>query len=462
MPPLKKSSLCFPSSDKDKRNQLTDWACSLEDRFSSFFDSLLYERVYSLLGAAHSSFIKERSLHFLKRLALTQYFLEKRVDLERQPQSRIFLFGERICVSLCLPEEVRSAFREDIIELINRRLFPLVEVEFSRYEWISPLLQSSFFYVELEKMRGKKVSFENLKSLERFLTKKVKNYSLGEVAFWPYNHEEAYKQILSLAKEVSSSKDYPQVSIHLQKQNLASIEFAIHIVRPRGRPKAKFIDGNNLPLSVGFTSLLRETLRAKVICLAEVFSLTLPMKEFRIEGAVNFLLARERISNLLRNEVGVFRDYNGGLFEKQKEIFRRIVEKFSDKIPQLSLFAQKLFYSIVPVEAQFCLDDSLWEELLMGFSHAIRLDSPFSGEISDRLSILKRGNIKDLEPFLEKAQNLSKKGKIIAYLACELLSESYLLILSNEKTPGRSFYKKPLSKEKILRLSFETPSPPLL
>ncbi|MGH2613565.1 MAG: ABC transporter substrate-binding protein, partial [Rhabdochlamydiaceae bacterium] len=75
----------------------------------------------------------------------------------------------------------------------------------------------------------------------------------------------------------------------------------------------------------------------------------------RTDMSLNFYLARQKISQLLIDVVGKFRDYNGGIIIKQREAltsFREAFHELSLKDPDL---LENFYYSLSPIEVQATL-----------------------------------------------------------------------------------------------------------
>ncbi len=441
---------------KKKQEALLKWAQGFQQRFSSFFDPLLTRSLYAFFGAVSQEFFEQRDLFFLKRLVLTQYFLRKKMDQKKTSVVRVLGLKSRACLALCFPRLGHMPLKEDILTLVSQKMTPLIEVGASFYEIVSATPSAYFFYLELEKMRGKTPSTKEFKKLEQFLRKKIKGYCIRSGVFWPYNHEESFKQLIILSKEVASTKDLPQLSIHFQKQTDTRVTFSVYLARPkRGAPKKTFIHAEQFPPTVNFTPLVREQIHEKLICMAEAFSLSFPVGEFRVNGSVNLLLARERVATLLQNVLGAFRDYNGGLFESQKKAFKSLTDKFESTIPYFSLFAEELFYSLNPVDAQLTLSDACWEEIFRGFSQAIVSNHPVAEQVTQQVYIVKQKTRHTTTPLVERAKKLLKQQKILAYLEMDFLSDRYFCMVADPLLSQKLFTSGMATRKKRLTLSFE-------
>ncbi|MBI3211346.1 MAG: peptide ABC transporter substrate-binding protein, partial [Simkania negevensis] len=98
-------------------------------------------------------------------------------------------------------------------------------------------------------------------------------------------------------------------------------------------------------------------LRKKCPLEANVFRLKL-LKDpslLRIDLSLHFYLARQKISQILEKAIGEFRDYNGGIIIKQREV----LASFKEALPEISLkepdLLENFYYSLTPSEVQAIL-----------------------------------------------------------------------------------------------------------
>ena len=460
------SSLPTSSFSIRHQEELYTWVLHMRKRFPNWIDSRLVKGFHTLLGmGASMTFLEERSLSHLKRLLMTQFLLQKKIETSCNQQKghlfvRIFSIDSILCVAVIYPKQQNALTDQTILEAANQKVPTLTKISRSSYQWENRLLPYTFCYVELEKMRGKRLDISKVKELENYLKTELWHYLMPPSVFWPYNHEEAFKQLLVLAREISSEKDYPQVSIHFQKQTPDSLEFIIYLARPKAKPSKAIIE-SYFPSSTQWISHIKQEIEAHIPTLIEAFSIRIPIENYKKRSEVNLLHAREFIGKLLESVIGIFRDYNGGLFKTQKKRFQELSKLFSEKIPNFSLFAEDLFYALMPIEAQISLNDFLFEKLFEGFSQTLNRKDSFPNKPSPYLAVFKSQNFDEITPYLNQAKDLHEQGEMTAFANIKLHSTHYLCLITKREnvleTFGINRIKKSSSslEQRVLRLAFE-------
>ena len=325
--------------------QLRQWTDRWMKRFPAFSDCRLLQGLYAILGPGMPPlFLKKRSLRHLKQLLLIQFSLQKKCEMplspQKEPLARIFPLNAILCVAVMYPKQENRLNQQSLIEVTSQKIPTLKEVKDSFYHWESP--SHVFCYIELEKMRGNRLVAADMRALEGYLQKELPYYLEETSTFWPYNHEEAFKQLPILAQQISKTDDCPQVSIHFARQMSKHLEFLVYLARPKSivSKKTALIE-TRFPASIHLTLHARQEVHQKLALLIEAFSLRIPSEPCQKWTTVNLLHAREFIAKLLEDVIGPFRDYNGGLLETQRNRFQALSRAFSEKIPRFSLFAKK-------------------------------------------------------------------------------------------------------------------------
>lgn len=420
---------------------------------------------------ASASFLEERSLAHLKRLLMTQFLLQKKIEKSYRRQKsqflvKIFSVDSILCIAAFYPKQENTLADRTILKVASQKVPALVKIVSSYYQWEDRSLSYTFSYVELEKMRGKKLGVSEVKELEKYLKAELHHYLVAPSIFWPYNHEEAFKQLLILAKEISSKKDYPQVSIHFQKQTADDLEFIIYLARPKAKSEA--ITESCFPPSAHWVAHIKREFEAHIPTLIEAFSIRIPIENYKKRSEVNLLRAREFIAKLLESAIGIFRDYNGGLFETQKTRFEELSRLFSGKIPNFSGFAEDLFYALMPIEAQMSLDDFAFEKLFEGFSQILNSKAHFLNQPNPHVAIFKSQNFDKINPYLKQAKDLQKQERMIAFANIKVCSTHYLCLITKKKNFLKTFGIKQVKennstlKQRVLRLAFQAGEIPSL
>jgi len=440
------------------------WVDSMMIRFPKIFDSCFYQRFHAFLGIVDPLFLKQSPLLHLKRLLITQFFLEKRMERRKNGSfsARLFFHHSYLYLSIIFPKNL--VLTADFLFQTLRFLMPsLKREEHATYEWISQNPPCHFLHLTFEKMRGPYFTAEEVKKLEKQFIQKVENRGRDSklVTFWPYNHEEGYRQLLFLKNEIQSKQDLPHVWIQFHSRTEHEIVFIIYLLKPCSHK-----DGNRCleeikeHLSRGFrlNSYLDQKIEGKIPVDATIFSLTTPNQWTPFSEQVNTFDARDRVVQELIHSIGPFRDFNGGLLETQKNRLSKLVKQLSHQIPRFHLFYQSLFYGIYPVEKQLSLSDERLEELFYLFSSHLEKNAPTSK--TKRLLILSLTSANETSSMISKCRTLQKEGKITAYAHLTICLKEYVCII-DETTRFLTCWQaalrpKPIpSTSSILRLAFE-------
>ena len=418
---------------------LCTWANRFMQRFPKHVDSRLMKGVYAILGpGTSSSFLKERSFLHLKRLLMTQFLMEKKMEenLSEQkahPLVRIFPIESILCIAITYRKQENTLKRQTILEIANQKIPTLRKIDSSFYQWESQEPSYNFCYIELEKMRGKSLLISEVKGLESYMKKELSHYLSETSIFWPYNHEEAFKQVLTLANEICSEKDSPQVSIHFQKQTSRYLEFLVCLARPKITIcQRTTINDSHFPSSIRLIPHISKEIERKISTLIEVFSLLVPLEICRNKETIDVLYAREFVVRMLETITGEIRDYNGGLFETKKNRFREICNAFSGDIPSFLLFGEKLFYSLKPIEAQICLSNTIFKHLLEEVAHVLEKPAPFFSQSGERVAVFKFKKSDQIDSYLKKAEMTLNQGKITSYAHFETLNRYYVCLIDEQ------------------------------
>ena len=247
--------------------------------------------------------------------------------------------------------------------------------------------------MELHKLRGKEPSISELQKIQKILQEQfLAAPILTPTLFWPYNKEESFRQIQLLRREMTNKKDLPHISIHFQEQHPSSLEFFIHLIRPKSlKPLEESL--KRLPDSIDYLRYFHSVSKTPFPIEIEGFSINVPSHLFDIQDSINLLYARRYVAKLIETAIGPFRDYNGGLLAKQQQHFEAIRVHLETKIPHFDLFAERLFYALHPVETWLLLSLNEAEELFFAFSELIQEKNGFGlRRRSNSFAIIKTAN----------------------------------------------------------------------
>jgi hypothetical protein len=401
------------------------------------FDERLGKGLLHFIAKKENSFFDSRSLTHLFKIMLAQFFLQKqmervmgeKVQADKEVFARIFSASKRICFALVFTREghVETFNQDHLVKAIETFVPGVKEIPDSFFKWQSLKHPYLFCYLELETPRGKILSQGELKKLQKDLAEHLLHCtgSSCPYVFSPYNYEESYRQLLLLQRELKSPEDLPQISVHFKGQTSSDLEFLVYVVRPE--TELSLEDAmKRLPPFVRISSHTNQYCNTAPRSEASAFSLHVPIRCLEAGPVINQFKARKYIVALLERVIGPFRDLNGGLLAKQDEAFEKITKELREKIPQYPFFAESLFYSLKPVEAQITLRIDQAELLFRAFAATLKEKKSFFVRHEPKgVLIVKTKNGALLEPLIQKI----KKRKNAAYASIKVLEAQYLIHL---------------------------------
>jgi oligopeptide transport system substrate-binding protein len=432
-------------------------------RFPRLFDERLLKGLDRIIVNSSDDFLFNRPLSHLRKILLAQYFLQKKMEADDSQKSiflKLFRSSSRICASLAFSSSFAFQ-RPQLLRAVNNLLPGVHEIQHSFYLWHHPELPYFFWYLELQKMRGPELSRFELTDIETILREQLLAIpSLTPALFWPYNKEESFRQVQILKQEMHSKKDLPHVSISFQEQHPATLEFFIHLVRPKSDSELD-LALKRLPDSLHYLRYFHCESKNPFPIEIEGFSISVPSHVFDIQDSINLLYARRYILKFLEAAIGPFRDYNGGLFAKQQEHFEAIRVHLGSKIPHFDLFAERLFYALHPVETWLSLSLNEAEELFVAFSELIQEKKSFAiRSRSGSFTIIKTADGSSRQGFSLNQLEL----KSASYAQIIIGGFHYLCLLGPATELIQKLDQDLLadSKRKTLRLVFQEGVPPSL
>ncbi|MBF8263976.1 MAG: bac 5 protein [Parachlamydiales bacterium] len=432
----------------------------------TFFDDSLTKGALRMIVNSTVEFCQTRSISHLRTIILAQFFLQKKMEAALKTdfeQKHIFLRffrkSSRICT--CIAFSNSQGFqREQFLKTINTLLPGIQEEAGSFYLWHHPDLPYFLWYIELHKLRGKEPILKDLRAIEKVLQEQLlAASSLTPALFWPYNKEESFRQIQLLKREMTSKKDMPHVSIHFLEQHRASLEFFIHLIRPKA---SEPIDQalNRLPDSLCYLRYFHSESKTPFPIEIEGFSINVPSHVFDIQDSINLLYARRYVLKFLETVIGPLRDFNGGLFAQQQQHFEAIRIHLGARIPYFDLFAERLFYALHPVETWLSLSLNEAEELFCAFSELIQEKKTFAiRSRSNSFTIIKTADGTDRRGF--SLNNIDTEST--SYAQIIIGGFHYLCLLGPDANVAKHLMINPIAENrKTLRLCMQEGAPPSL
>ncbi len=467
---LEQETIVHPETlflDQKQRSMLRNDVLKAAFRFPRLFNRNLYRSFEQMVVNCPSDFLSNRSNPHLRMILSVQFFLQKRIEaaltqqnsLQKQLFLKLFRGPSRICIGLVFSSSYGFQ-REQILKALDVLLPGISKVPRSFYIWHSGEFPYYFCYLEVDKLRGKDLSSKQLREIEKTLKEQLLASSpLTPAVFWPYNKEESHRQIQILIREMTSKQDMPHVSIHFQEQTSSSLEFLIHLVRPKATEPVAL---EKLPESLYYFRYSRHVLNIPFSIEIEAFSIKMQAQLFDVRDTINLLYARRYLAKQLEMIIGPFRDYNGGLFEKQQDHFEMVRLHLGSKIPYFDLFAEKVFYALHPFERWFSLSMDQVEDLFTIFSELIQDHRSYIAKstYSGLFTVVKT---EDRVDFLRYAQQKNRESKeLVAYAQLTIGNFHYECFSGQVTEQIEEILKGPLSEDNTLRLVFQEGMPPSL
>jgi oligopeptide transport system substrate-binding protein len=350
-----------------------DKITKFKKRFHTKINDQIFEEAKAFLAIAEPKFTEQRSCDLLFRLINSQYYIHKallkasvnssdtrHVIYRILPSCLSSPFASKkvlgIFIGINLPHKYDVFTEEHVLRALQRLIPDAQNVPGGSYSLQRHGNPFKFLYVEFEKKDNKSFSLREHKELRRNLKELLKGSveKLQPSVFMVNNEEEIIKNILLLNREIRSPSDICQTMIYLEEQTDEDVCFQIILVYPEKKDflllLKTFCDQSKAIYIPGLSQIVRH-LKGKRPIRAHVFKLRISKTQDlqRSDASLNFYAARRRISELLKQALGEFRDYNGGIILKQGELLDQFKHCFDNHSPEL---LENFFYGLSPLEVQ--------------------------------------------------------------------------------------------------------------
>ncbi|MCH1429251.1 MAG: hypothetical protein GWP59_02170 [Chlamydiales bacterium] len=286
------------------------------------------------------------------------------------------VLGILVCINLIRDNEI---FEERHLLKGVSTFFPDVKiVEGSYLSNVSKSPPLVTVYAEFEKTSGEYFSLDEIRELKEKLAVELKGRveHLMHPVFMPRNEEEIMRHIVTLSDQLCFTRDLPQVMICFDKQSDEDINFTIIMLRvvkndtPSMEELFKEADSSmefieDRVRTVGY-------LRKKYPKEAHVFAVKLEKHSFlREDNSIDLYKARQVIAHELKNIIGEFRDYNGGMISKESEAFESLQSLLTNTKQYQDILLENFFYSIEPNVLRSVLEPTALRILFLMFLEAL-------------------------------------------------------------------------------------------
>ncbi len=169
--------------------------------------------------------------------------------------------------------------------------------------------------------------------------------------FMPRNEEEQMRNLLALSGQIRFVRDLPQAIIQYDSQRRTELAFTVLLVRllrtsgPSLREMVAILPLRHIVEEVRKLG----TLKGKYPKEAATVRVYVEKEPYlRADGRIDLPRARHAVVEALQSILGKFRDFNGGLLEKQQEAIAALKRLLRPATPQQVLEVENFFYSIRP------------------------------------------------------------------------------------------------------------------
>jgi oligopeptide transport system substrate-binding protein len=332
------------------------------DRFLAFFDNDFIKKRSSrqLLQLISSFYIKRKEL--LRNITTSMKNYQNKIRII--PLKIQYPFASKWAVGVLLQIPLKNQYeifnQHHLLKAIQSILPKLKMIKDSTYIFQDPNEIIKTIYIECEQPHNKSLSLQELNFLKTLLNERVVSRIEKVVpsVFMTRNQEELLRNILTLAREIETHKDLPQIIISLETQTQENFIFSILCVCSK-KALANPIEMLTTIKHPFFTwHLERKQLVKYVKQYQPVFAYIMQLfvsptpAISRNDGSLNFLEVRRQIIQVLKNHIGELRDFNGGILIKQQEALQAIQQFLPDTDGE---FVENIFYAISPIEMQAIL-----------------------------------------------------------------------------------------------------------
>ncbi len=352
--------------DRDMLAQMQQFLVNCPEELKSGRDYHHLSRMISNLYSIRKVVMQNSAVAPSKRHVVVK-FLKTRVQIGSESRS---VLGVLVGLNFLSEHEVFS--QEHLVKAIQQQIPELRFVPDSYFSepGQNKLLQT--IYLEMEKVNRSECSLDEIQELRTTLPHQLKSRieQLSHPLFMPRNEEEVLRNIMSLAQELRSVHDIPQVTLSFDGQTIDEVCFTVILLRIRTEESAP-IEELSASTASGVRFVLERVrklslFRKKYYKEAAVFRASVPLRAFlRADHSVDLYQARHRLLSELVRLFGDVRDYNGGMIHRQNELLNLLKSHFPESH---HLLLEQFFFALQPVEMRAILDEGplrQWFSLLL-------------------------------------------------------------------------------------------------
>jgi len=436
-------------SADEKTSLIQERIATLLEKWPKQFQHDIFSQMQHFLVMCGDEFKALREYTHMSRIIYVFYFFVRalRDEIEEDPLSRFVhvrlsrtylhlplglkqVVGVFIAVNLLNESEL---FEERHFVRLLKTHFPGVSlVEDSCFSRLFKEERIQLLYLEVEKEGGAPFSSVELKQMREKLGEEIRDgiEKVSHSLFMPRNEEEVMRNIITLSNELRSSRDIPQVIITFDGQREAELSFTVIWLRVLKSSDASlqvlFEKENSFALDrVKRVGMLRNKYPKE----ASVFRLFLPADPFlRSDHSIDLFKGRQAVVEQLRQILGEFRDFNGGMIAKQHEQFLALKGLFTSLDLKEELLLENFFHSIFPIELRSLFNPLFLKKLFAMLLEGMGKKIPFEAKNEEHCSYIL---------FCDPAEEVKEK---VTELIVSLQIPTSQLLTSSLEASGSSYF----------------------
>lgn len=211
--------------------------------------------------------------------------------------------------------------------------------------------------------------------------------------FMPRNEEELMRNILLLAGQLKFLNDLPQLIVTFDEQTDTHLSFTVtyvRILRSESPTVSQLFQKAKSTLTyVHERSKVVGHVRKRHPKEATIFHVQLLKENFlRGDHSIDLTRARFFVIEELRQVLGEFRDFNGGMIAKQDELLGRVRAKLASQGWHHDLLTEQLFYGLTPIVMRTILPVEAVEALFVLLHQALE-----EGLLRDPRSLIRTAEV---------------------------------------------------------------------
>lgn len=364
--------------DQDVITEMQHFLVMCKDDFKAARDCQLLSRIISihyLFRKNLRELVKETPLQ--RHLSLK--LVRSTIDITKKPKK---VLGILVGINFLKDKELFE--KKHLLNAVLACMSYVLAVENSFFANRLGQEQICTFYLEIEKEDGEIFTSKEINLLRKELPAHLKDSieHLMHPVFMPRNEEEIMRNILALSNQIKFLRDIPQVYISFDEQTHMNLFFTVILVRvlklnePYVSIQDMFKEKKSFLTYVSDRAKKVGMLRKKYPKEATVFRAKMAKEQFlRKDHSINLYEARQAVVLELMRVVGDFRDFNGGIISKQKELVSTVKSLLQGKFKYDDLLLENFFYSLNPVIMRTILQPEMFKTLFTMLLEAISASS---------------------------------------------------------------------------------------